>query len=220
MISLHCCIEMPSGFSHSTCKPASNAATAAAWCWSLGLAPLAPRAVATRGVASKAQANIAAIAYHFGGKEGLYEAALARMYEQLLELELPESLPEDLDSRIRRVVGSIYLFCREHREAVRLLLRHVLDHGSLPRSVYDRWMGRLVERAAEIQEAIGLPEARAPQLALLSLNHLVARYTVSERRDLVPFTGTEDPDAAVAEHLGDVAVALLAGTPEPLRQGR
>ncbi len=163
----------------------------------------------TRQVGAAAGANIATIAYHFGGKEGLYHAALSAQYERLLELELPEADEADPEARIRAVMSTIWRFCRQRPDAVRLLLRHVVEHGSLPDGVREAWAHRVLERAIEVQAALGLPSLAEHRLALLSLNHLIARYVISPTADLQPFVRTDDPEAAVERHLGDVAVQLL-----------
>ena len=46
----------------------------------------------TRAIGSLAGVNIATLAYHFGSKEGLYEAVLAQIYEEILALEPPRKL--------------------------------------------------------------------------------------------------------------------------------
>jgi AcrR family transcriptional regulator len=162
----------------------------------------------TRQVGAAAEANIGTIAYHFGGKEGLYNAVLARMYERVLELRLPEDLSGPPEARVRAVMAAVWAFCRSERPAVRLLLRHVLERGSLPVTVRDQWGALALARAIEIQTALGIEDLADRRLALLSLNHLLARYCVSSAQDLEPFIEGEWEEA-VARHLGDVAVALL-----------
>ena len=172
-------------------------------------ARLGLRGASVRGIAAGAGVTPAMINYHFGGKEGLYHAALSAQYERLLELELPEADEADPEARIRAVMSTIWRFCRQRPDAVRLLLRHVVEHGSLPDGVREAWAHRVLERAIEVQAALGLPSLAEHRLALLSLNHLIARYVISPTADLQPFVRTDDPEAAVERHLGDVAVQLL-----------
>ena len=162
----------------------------------------------TRQVGAAAEATIGTLAYHFGGKAGLYDAVLGRMYERILRVELPDELGDTPEARIRTVMATVWAFCRRERPAVRLLLRHVLERGSLPEVVRERWAAEALKRALELDAALGLPPGDH-RLALLSLNHLLARYTVSGDGDLLPFSDADDWEAAVGEHLRDVAVALL-----------
>lgn len=163
----------------------------------------------TRSVAAEAQVNVATLAYHFGGKDGLYEAALNQLYESLLAFQLPASLPAHPRERLRRIVTHLYRFARSHRTEVRLLLRHVVGHGSLPQDVRDRWNPELLRRAAAIIAELELPQDRDRRLDLLSLNHLIARYAISDLNDLSGFTDSKDPEQAIAEHLANVACQLL-----------
>ncbi len=167
----------------------------------------------TRQVGSEAGANIATIAYHFGGKEGLYLATLERKYEEILEVPLPEQLDGSPEERVRALVDAIWRFCRQRPDAVRLLLRHVVDHGSLPDAVNESQSRRAMQRALDLQQALALPSLMERPMALLSLNHLLARYAISPDGALAPFVGEEDPAEAVSRHLGDVAVLLLLDSP-------
>lgn len=162
----------------------------------------------TRKLGQAAGANIATIAYHFGGKEGLYHAALGRMYARVLAFE-PQVTGDDPAARLRGLMAQLWRFCRTERSAVRLLLRHVADHGSLPTAVRDESAAQAMGRAMQLQQALGLPDLAERRLELLSLNHLLARYTISSVEDLRPFAGEGDVDEVVGRHLGDVAVRLL-----------
>jgi AcrR family transcriptional regulator len=163
----------------------------------------------TRAIGSAAGANIAMIAYHFGDKEGLYRAVLAHTYDAVLNLELPSELPAAADERIRTLISSAYLFGRSQQDSVRLIMRHVIEHGSLPAEIRERGTARLFEKTALLVESIGLPGVMDRKLELMSLNHLLVRYILSDLADVALITGTRDTDDAVVRHLGDVAVRLL-----------
>jgi len=165
----------------------------------------------TRSVAAEAGVNVATLAYHFGGKDGLYEAVLNQLYERLLAFALPEPMPTPPRQRLRQVVMHLYRFARAHRDEVRLLLRHVVGHGSLPQDVRDHWNPELLRRATEIMLKLDLPTGRDLRLQLLSLNHLIARYAISDLDDLSSFTDSIDREQAICEHLADVACQLLLG---------
>ena len=168
----------------------------------------------TRAIGSLAGVNIATLAYHFGSKEGLYEAVLAQIYEEILALEPPRKLAPTPPGRIREAVAIILGFARQRQFLVRLVL--ILLHGSLPTALRDPLNARLLSRTAEWMGALDLPFLRAHSLKLLSLNHLIARYAVSPTADVLSFLppGTEESEVeeAMAQHLGDLAVALLLGS--------
>lgn len=162
----------------------------------------------TRALAEAAGVNIATLAYHFGDKAGLYEATIERVYERLLAVELDlDALPPAPADRVRVLVGRLYAVARRHPDEIRILLRHVLDTRTLPASVHERWMPAVLGRVALATAALGLPPGDH-RLPLLSVNHLLARYAVTEAQDLAPFTDGA-PEEAVAAHLGEAAVRLL-----------
>ena len=67
---------------------------------------------------------------------------------------------------------------------------------------------RCIERASAVLSMLDLPDVGDPRLTLLSINHLMARYAVSEPADILPFVDG-DPHQAVAAHLGELAVKAL-----------
>ena len=80
--------------------------------------------------------------------------------------------------------------------------------GTVPEHVQEKWSPHIMRAAAELLSKLNLPADRDHRLALLSINHLIARYVVSETTDLTPYVD-EDPVDAVANHIGEVAVKLL-----------
>lgn len=163
----------------------------------------------TRTLAAAAGVNVATLAWHFGDKQGLYDALVDRVYERLLAVPLPYVPGAEPRERLRATVRAAYVFARENRVEVQVLLRHVLDHRHLPPQVQAKWMTALLGRVDEAWRTVGLPLDEEGLLGLLTLNHLVVRYALSEPADLAPFTRARDPHERIAEHLADVACALF-----------
>lgn len=170
----------------------------------------------TRTLAAAAGVNIATLAYHFGDKQGLYRAAIDRLYERLLDLQPDPSLLSGATprERVAKVARFALAFCREHQTEVRLLLRHLLEEGQLPAPIRERWVDELLEQAELIRSFLGLAADPRFRLKLLTLNHLVVRFAITPPAELAPFVS--DPAAAEAEVEAlfvELAQDLLAGPP-------
>lgn len=164
----------------------------------------------TRVLADAAGVNVATLAWHFGDKQGLYDAVIVKHLEDLLALELPERWPDDREERIRTAVAVCWQYIVERRQVAGLILRHLLDNRQLPDAARGEVAGRLAHRGLELMVAVGLTADRDLRLALLSLNHLMVRYALSDDADLEAWTGPTDPRQAVQAHLEEVAVRLLS----------
>lgn len=166
----------------------------------------------TRAIAAAGGVNIATLAYHFGDKQGLYAALVDRTYGRLVAFDIPGEGEPDPEARLRLVVKGLYTFARAHQVEVRVLLRHVLENRRLPEAVSQKWLGPLLGRVGGALAPLGIPLDPARMSALLSLNHLIVRYAITEPEDLALFGQGgpgNDPHARVAEHLADVACRLL-----------
>jgi AcrR family transcriptional regulator len=161
-----------------------------------------------RTIASAAGVNVATLAYHFTDKEGLYDTVVQRVHVDLSgELPLPPlGTPRDL---LRFWVHTGYRFARSHREHIQLLLRHVLDHGSLPQIVLDRWSEPLLSRAEKIVAAFrpDLPRHRH-RLLVMSLQHLTVRLVLEDPRQLSQMSGI--PEDRLEEELIEWLTTLAA----------
>ncbi|MCO4746976.1 MAG: TetR/AcrR family transcriptional regulator [Proteobacteria bacterium] len=160
----------------------------------------------TRQIATAAGSNVASLAYHFGGKAGLYAAALQRLHEDLAEAtpaEIPADTPAEL---IEQVVCMAWAFARSHRNHIRLLIRHVLDRGKHDGVVVEEHAGPLLGRADRIV-ALLRPELPFHQRRMLVMGvmHTVARLSIEHPQDLATLVGDpEDLDAVVIRFLTDL----------------
>lgn len=162
----------------------------------------------TRSLAEACGVNIGTLAYHFGNKQGLYHAVIDQVYIHILACLSVR--PEGTSSAelVRSVASAVYRKGLEHRDGIRLLLRHVMAEGTVPAHVQEKWSPHVMNAVAELLDRLKLPEGPDHRLALLSINHLIARYVVSEPDDLLPFVDGKTVDV-VADHVGEVAVKLL-----------
>lgn len=165
----------------------------------------------TRRLAGSAQVNVATLAYHFEGKEGLYLAVLERLYEDLAAA-LPAAIDPSADP-FADLARRAWSFCREHRLHIRLMLRHVLDEGQHPDAVVGRWTEPLLAgieaRLAPLRPGWGRARTR---LFVLGVMHMLVRLTIEEEGQLrLMLGGTDDLDAEVVGWLTELLRRELTG---------
>ena len=163
----------------------------------------------TRLLAQEAGVNIGTLAYHFGDKEGLYVAVIEQLYGQMITMPVPDLSGLSAELRVRTVVSHVFQFALKNRDTIRVLLRHVMEHGRLPEAVRKRWELPTLKKLLELEVAMDIGPLAEHSLALLSMNHLLARYAVTDPREWRPLVQNTSPTDAISEHLGDVAVRLL-----------
>ncbi len=150
--------------------------------------------VSVRDLTGAAGANVAAIAYHFGNKDGLYKAIVDGVYAELAEalIVAPSASAE--------MMRAAWAFAVGHRTGVRLLLRHFLDNGRHDDEVFDKW-SELLLNAAEARVSVLRPEW-APvrrRVFLVAAMHLVVRLACEDRAQLGRMIGRSDDTDDVVE---------------------
>lgn len=158
----------------------------------------------TRMVAQAADVNVATIAYHFDGKEGLYHEVLRRLYADIaaalptrLEGADPGALVDDLAVRA-------WHFARAHRRHIRLSVRHVLDRGRHAEVVMEEVLGSLAGRADQLLGALRPDWSVASRrLLLYAMVHAVVRFAIEDPPQLAAMLGlpSEQVDQAVIDFL-------------------
>jgi AcrR family transcriptional regulator len=173
-----------------------------------------PSGASIRNIAKGADVSLAMVHHYFGTKDDLLNACIDSMYLRLgaLREELEHALASggDLSAIVDRAIRTCYRFAKGEQLAVRLLLRTVAENGELDAERRDAVQGPFLARVSELLgETLGRP-ANDLRLPLQSVVMLTARYAVSTERELQLFSAmTRGADAAVEDHLVEVASALL-----------
>lgn len=171
-----------------------------------------------REICAAAGANVAAVNYHFGGKDGLYQAVVQtaiRVMRETNDLSIEAGRGTPPEARLRAYIR-VFLSRLTGRDRLswihKLMAREVAEPGEamrlVMREVLEPRMHYLLGLAAEVT---GLP-ASDPRLlrAVLSIQGQILVFA----RPLPPGSpagwtrAIRDVDA-VAEHIGDFSIAAL-----------
>ncbi len=181
-------------------------------------------ATTTREIATQAGVNIAAIAYHFGGKEGLRQACGARVAAQVAELlplteTDPALTPEAAAARLEHVIiGAVRFFATDHhaQDLVAFMLREIAQDGPVLDAVY----GAVIEDRHRALcglwgRATGTdPEAEATRLSVFALIGQTVYFRIGQpvirRRMGWETLGAPEADRIAAVLIGNLRAALAA----------
>jgi AcrR family transcriptional regulator len=155
-----------------------------------------------RQIAAAADANVAAIAYHFGDKKSLYDQVVVRLHDDM-ERDFPSDLLQSTDPHtlLAMIVARAWGFVKDHRDHIRLQVRHVLDTGGQPEVVVQQRSEPLLQRA-ELLIGLFRPGWSQVQrrLLVLSLMHAIVRLSLEDPRQLAHMLGgCDDLDRAICD---------------------
>jgi AcrR family transcriptional regulator len=160
-------------------------------------------------IAAEVGVTAAAIAYHFGGKAQLYQAAIDRVYADLAALreEVGPGMP------LASLIAITWDFVSARRDHMRLLLRNIVDSGGVGDDLRSRQMGPTLDLvSALLAHTVKVPPLRARR-AITALTHLTLRFATNAEADNRVALGTTcdaDTRDAIIATLTTVATALLA----------
>lgn len=171
-----------------------------------------------RDIAASAQANLAAISYHFGSKEGLYLAVLEREAARVIE-RYPLSRPEravDPVAALRDVIAALlarFLASDDRSHAPRLLIREMLNPTAALAQVVERITRPQFELVHAVLARVLGPKVPAERVRLCVFSvvgqcmfYLVARPMVDQ---VVPGTTSVETRDVLVDHVLGLTVASL-----------
>lgn len=151
-----------------------------------------------RQLAREAGVSMATVHHYFGSKADLYRACNDAYFEELQTLgqQIQQAVvgAGDLSQTIDRTVRRAFAFALEHRPAVQMTVRNVVDTGELAADRRELLLPLLDTGARLVAPLVGQPPARV-RMVLLSLNYLMARLVLDSEQELGRVIGV-DPDQA------------------------
>jgi AcrR family transcriptional regulator len=145
-----------------------------------------------RDVAGAAAVSLAMVGHYFGSKDELYEACLGAVYAELgtMSEQFARELAAEVPPRelIARAVVVAFRFAREHRTAVRLMVRAAVSTGSLHPPGRKLLMSALDVVSSMLGARLDRPASEL-RLALQSVVFLVARYAAQDEEELAAVVG-------------------------------
>ena len=174
-----------------------------------------------RHIARGAGVSLAMVHHYFGSKEGLYQACVQAMLDELASLgqELATGLADAAASPnaiVDRAVRVGWRFARKNRDAVRLLQRSIVEAGEVDADIRTT---RMLPFLDTVSGGLAVLTGRGPgelRLAVQSIVFLVVRYGISSERELAELAfgvggrrRGADAEAALEQHLVASALDLL-----------
>lgn len=163
-------------------------------------------AVTTRTLAAAAGVNIGTLSYHFGNKQGVYDAAVEQVYAQI-RAAAAELAPQLATMPRRDQVTAVVDYSRRERNAVRLLTREVLDNGRMsPATEQGHFLPNIAAHSALLAQVFDVPPARARAL-MVSGGFLLSRFAIQDDDSLCTALGLDDV-SEVRDAVVDILLSL------------
>ncbi len=169
-----------------------------------------------RDIAKGSSVSLATVLHYYGSKDGLYDACIASMYQELnaLAATLLAAITPGASPRLvlEQSVRASNRFAKAHRAAHRLLLRANIDEAGMRADRREQYLGAALDTVADVLAQFLGVDTRHARLVHSSIVHLVVRYALQSTPELCLITGAKnaaDAEAAIEDHLVELAHTLL-----------
>ncbi len=177
------------------------------------LADVGEEGVSTRGIAAGAGVSPATIHHYYGSKEGLLDACIEIMYDDI-ERESAEwlesySMHNDVERAVNEVVRGGYRIARRHKAVARVLLRRVTSVGQLDQPRIEHQLRPALVLVSTLLRKHTRRSEDDIRIHCASMFFLITRFAIGadEERAAV-FEGVRSsPDSMIEDYLVSIALA-------------
>jgi len=165
-------------------------------------------------IAQKAGVTAATLPYHFSDKKGLWDATIAEFYKALFVFAAQFTPADDLDSSLPR----FYDWALAHRDGIRVIIRNVIETGSLDREVREVGMMRAFDIVAMLAMKRYGVDPIAARDTTVAVTHLMTRFitnSADDNRQIFKVGSDVEVRERVVQILTKTARALLGIGPSP-----
>lgn len=163
-------------------------------------------------IAQRAGVTAATLPYHFADKKGLWDATIESFYKELFAFSATIRPTDPLEV----ILGSLYDWALAHRSGIRVIIRHVIETGSLDREVREVGMMRAFDLvAAQTSQRYGVGREAALDMTI-AVTHLMTRFITNspeDNRRAFHVDSDAEVRSRVVSILTRVALCLLGNGP-------
>ncbi len=171
----------------------------------------------TREIAGLAKVNIAALHYHWGGKEDLMKAVYEQVISEvgLLGARLIQAPEKKLSETFRDILGELHDFFTAHPDYARILLYEDLEDPDFLKDVRDSTALPLIRQTSEYLKKLmkqGKIRKIDPEAALISFYGSLMQPFISGSAQRAILEGHELTDAKTAKRFKEQFIDLVLTT--------
>ena len=174
--------------------------------------------VSVRDIAARSQVNVALISHYFGGKKGLYNRCIESLYSEISSVKpiLIQTLQSDRQHPqiLTNIVEAAYNFACQHRGALRLLQRDILQKGYFDPEKRDQY---LLPFLTQLEALFPHLQASQLRLGLQSLIFLIVRYALCTPEEL-SLLAPKQTHTQLILHLSQIAQTIFFPAAQPTQE--